>query len=42
MKGRLVVDRVFPLQATRGSTGLAVITDLGYTVFDNVRVDVLR
>jgi hypothetical protein len=42
MKGRLVVDRVFPFQATRGSTGVAVITDLGYSVFDNVRVDVLR
>jgi hypothetical protein len=42
MKGQLVVDGLFPFRATRGAVGVSVITDLGYSVFDNVRVDVLR
>jgi hypothetical protein len=42
MKGQLVLDGSFPFRATRGSVGLSVITDLGYSVFDNVRVNVLR
>jgi hypothetical protein len=42
MKGQLVVDRSFPFRATHGSVGVSVITDLGYSVFDNVRVDVLK
>ena len=41
-KGQLVLDGLFPFRMTPGSVGVSVITDLGYSVFDNVRVDVLR
>jgi hypothetical protein len=41
-KGQLVLDGLFPFRVTQGSVGVGVITDLGYSVFDNVRVDVLR
>jgi hypothetical protein len=42
MKGQLIVDRSFPFKGTHDSVGVSVITDLGYSVFDNVRVDVLK
>jgi hypothetical protein len=42
MNGRSIVDGEFPFTVRRGKVGMTVITDLGYAVFDNVRVDVLR
>jgi hypothetical protein len=41
-KQQLVLDRVLPFQARHGGVGLAVITDHGVSVFDNVRVKVLK
>jgi hypothetical protein len=42
MKGQLVLDGLFPFRVTRGSVGVGLIPDLGYSIFDNVRVDVLK
>jgi hypothetical protein len=42
VNGRQVLDGLFPFRTARGAVGMSVITDLGYSVFDNVRVDVLR
>lgn len=42
MKGQLVLDSLFPFRVTRGSVGVGLIPDLGYSIFDNVRVQVLK
>jgi hypothetical protein len=42
VNGRSLVDGEYPFRVTAGRVGVAVISDLGYSVFDNVRVEVLR
>lgn len=42
VNGRSILDGEFPFFMRQGAVGMTVITDLGYAVFDNVRVDVLR
>lgn len=42
VNGSPLVDGEYPVRITAGRVGVAVISDLGYSVFDNVRVDVLR
>ena len=42
VNGSSLVDAEFPVRTTAGSVGMVVITELGYSVFDNVHVEVLR